>query len=206
MEPSSAAASSWLSRAALRIAYRKTRQWLGFRAMKLYGVEFFADRSALEKARSIDEQLATASEVVGVFIVGRKFRQNYVENYRRLSRLILPKPDAESVKHYAASVDDMGNFQKAIAQTTKALQERGITIRWHPEIIQYSMILGDINKSSGWAQIECAMPYSRPNQRPSFTVKRREHEMLAIALGETFKRMWHESVDPDPSIMERFLG
>jgi hypothetical protein len=203
--PIPAPVQNWVYRTAARIGIDKGGRWLGSVCMKLSGIEFFPDRSALEKSRSIDEQLATASDVVGVFIIGRKFRQNYVENSRRLSRLILPRPDAESVRHYATSVDDIGHFQRSIVETTKALQERGTTIRWHPEIIQYSMILGDINKHSGWAQIECAMPFSKSNQRPSFTVKRNGHEMLATALSDAFERMWNNSAVPDPSVIERYL-
>jgi hypothetical protein len=204
--PIPAPVQNWAYRTAARIGLDKGGRWLGRVCMKFSGVEFFPDRSTLEKSRSIDEQLATASDVVGVFIVGRKFRQNHIENSRRLSRLILPRPDTESVRHYANSVDDIGNFQRSIVQTTLALQERGTTIRWHPEIIQYSMILGDINKYSGWAQIECAMPFSKLNQRPSFTIKRHGHEMLAIALSDVFEQMWNNSVVPDSSVIERYLN
>jgi hypothetical protein len=61
MEPSTAD-SSWISRLAIRVAFRKARQWLGFRAMRLSGVEFFPNREMLEHARKFDEQLAAADE------------------------------------------------------------------------------------------------------------------------------------------------
>src|SRR4051794_11581161 len=35
--------------------------------------------------------------------------------------------------------------------------------------------LGDAKKQSGWVQLECALPYSRSNLRPSMTIKRRYH-------------------------------
>jgi len=64
--------------------------------------------------------------------------------------------------------------------------------------------VGQSNVNSGWAQIECALPFSKPNRRPSFTVQRRTHESLVIAFKDIFEAIWNASSDTDQELMNEY--
>jgi hypothetical protein len=183
---------------------RKPLRLAGRSVMKWSGIEFFSKRPDLDKARSLDELLATASDVSAILVKGRAIREQHLENAGRISRLLLPHPEAQSVRHYAKTVND-AYLTRHIAETTRVMLSKRTQVRWYPEMIHYSLMLGDPGKSAGWAHVECVLPYSRSNLRPSFTVKRRLQEGLVIAMSDNFERMWAASSDPDNETMNRIL-
>jgi len=171
------------------------------------GLKFFSDRDSLERNRSLDAQLAQASEVDAIFMVGRKLQELEIKNIRRLKRVILPNPNGQSAITYAKTVDQLGHFQRHIAEATKSLRdEHKIEVKWWPDPLYHSILMGDSDKSTGWLHIESALPFSKLNVRPSFTVERRSFENLVTAMSGVFTKMWGASEAPNEATLAKFLS
>jgi hypothetical protein len=94
--------------------------------MRLSGVEFFPNRTELQKQRSLDEQLGSADAIDLVTIIGRTLHETQLKNIKNIKRVIFPNPDSPSAEDYARSVNETGFFKRQIAETTKSLQRKAI--------------------------------------------------------------------------------
>lgn len=199
-----AVVSGWLGDKFTALGLDALARKLGRAAMRMSGVDFFPDRAALERSRSIDEQLASAKDIAAVFIVGNKYREHRLQNGRRLTRLILPHPESEAVKLYAKSGRNH-TLQRSIVDTTVDVAALyGTKILWHRQMLHYSIMLGDPKKNDGWAHIECAFPYSSSNLRPSFTVSRKSHEVLVAEMDSMFENLWATAEEPDLATLKKY--
>jgi hypothetical protein len=179
--------------------------WIGRQMMGWAGVDFFVNRNE-QHPRVLDDLLGTANEIDAIVVIGRLLHETDLKNIRRIRRVIFPNPESDSSVHYAHSVNEFGHFRRNIAEASTSLKNKGIQVRWYPHALNYSMLIGDGNTKKGWVQTEIVMPYSAPNRRPSWRVRRSKQENLVIAMCDVFEKVWDESIPPDEAVIRRHLG
>ena len=59
-----------------------------------------------------------------------------------------------------------------------------------------SLILADVEKPSGWIHVESVFPFSKTNQRPSWTLHRRTSEKTVLEMKRIFDEMWDAAKEP----------
>src|SRR5262245_32065967 len=101
----------------------------------LAGVEFFESRAKLENRRNLDAQLAKATTIYAILIVGRKIREQQLLHIRNIRKAILPDPYSRSFAHYAKTVGEENHLEKYVVETTTYLTKEGIEVKWYPHVI-----------------------------------------------------------------------
>lgn len=189
----------WLRYVGVRQGARAIRRRMG-RAVIGFGATFFSSREALEQSRNFGEFLGSAERIDAIYVVGRSFIRDHSDRFRRIRRLILPDPTSASFKFYEQSTGEPNLAEYVVTATQICRTQIGIQVRWCPELIQQSVLIGDSDKRSGWVHAELVMPYSRANARPSITVKKSRFERVVSSYQETFNLLWALSKEPPAQI------
>ena len=168
-------------------------------------VQFYPDRPSLDRSGTLDTLLGSANEVKAVLVGGSGFITHRPQNARRVSRAILPHPQCGSLVGYSKTTGDFPGLSSKIAQTTKHLQDFGINVRWYPEMICHTLLIGDPQAPSGWAKFESVLPYADFSMRPNIIVRTREHPEMLQLLDDVFQKMWLNSSDPDKITLSNLL-
>jgi hypothetical protein len=164
-------------------------------AMTGGGIEFFPTRETLVRAHgTLGSRLKNVSSVSGMWVVGLKFL-GARENIHVLKRLLLPHPDGDALKNYA-KVSKHGEVIQYIKDATKQAQSNGTKVKWYREFVFASIVLVDTDKPTGWAHVELVMPYSQPENRPSFTIYKRQSEATVSELQRIFDEIWEVASVP----------
>jgi hypothetical protein len=162
--------------------------------------ELFLDRPALEArygARPLDN-VATAH---CVWLVGTKsFRIN--EELHKVSCLLLPNPNSASLKDFQKNLPGTVNLFNEIHRVTLDAQDKGIAVKWYPELTGQSWWIGDRDTQGAFVHIECLMPFSQTNRRPSFRVYRSQDEDFYKRYCEIFDKMFYREDSVTPVIDE----
>jgi hypothetical protein len=185
------------------LGIRQIASWLLARmgrAMIGFGASFFASRAALEQHRSFDDLIGSTEAVDAIYVIGRSFIRNDSKRFRRIRRLMLPDPRSESFKFYEQSTGEPNLVDSVMRATAVCRDDIKIEVRWCEELIQQSVLIGDSDKRSGWVHVELAMPYSKANARPSFTVTKSRFEGVVNSYQEAFNRLWEVSYKPDETV------
>jgi hypothetical protein len=185
------------------IGVRQLAVWLlarHSRAMIGFGATFFSSRAALEQHRSFDDLIGSTEAVDAIYVTGRSFIRNDSARFRRIRRLILPDPRSDSFRFYERSTGEPNLADSVMRATAVCRDDIRIEVRWCQELIQQSILIGDSDKRTGWVHVELAMPYSKANSRPSFTVTKRRFESVVNSYQEAFNRLWDVSYKPDETI------
>ncbi|MGY8678574.1 hypothetical protein Q2941_12300 [Bradyrhizobium sp. UFLA05-153] len=169
------------------------------RAMIGFGANFFASRTALEQHRSFDDLIGSTEAVDAIYITGRSFIRNDSKRFRRIRRLILPDPRSDSFRFYEQSTGEPNLVDSVLRATAVCRDDIKIEVRWCEVLVQQSVLIGDSDKSTGWVHAELAVPFSKANSRPSFTVTKRRFENVVNSYQETFNQLWAVSYTPDAS-------
>lgn len=157
--------------------------------------EFFVDRFALEKvheARPL-QQVETAE---CVWLSGQKELRS-AENLNKIKKLILPNPNSVSLKHFADTVPGSSPVQEDIEGAISFSQNQRINVRLYPEFIGHSWWIGNRGQPTAFVHIECVLPYSMTERRPSFRVYRWQDEKLYEQYCAIFDSMWDASKPPE---------
>ena len=171
--------------------------------MRLSGVEFHPSRAKLHVA-DLDALLGSAVSVDAALMTGRTLRENRLTNIRRITRAILPHPRSASVAMYcrADPAGDLARNEADVCQATHFFRKQQIAVRWFPETIFQTFLVGDGRKNSGWVHLETGLPYSRTNLRTSWKASRSKHEELVDSIADIFDAMWKDSAEPDAEILK----
>lgn len=166
--------------------------------VKSSGFVFFTNRNTLERENGkLGARFAAAKHVDALWIKGGSFYDEN-ENTHVVKRLILPDPESESIRFFAQSVDqeDIGSVIRAV--TEKATRV-GAKVKWCKEFPGVSMNLVDTGRENGWTHVEVVLPFSKPNDRPSFTIKKSRSPDSVLEFQRVFNVLWDESVAPSGS-------
>src|SRR5439155_14321738 len=98
-------------------------------------IEFFKSRTELESYRGLDAQLAKATTICAMLMVGRKIREQGLRNLRHIRKVILPDPYLNAARDYAKTVNDEMHFSTYIKEATKYLQNNGVEVKWYPYVL-----------------------------------------------------------------------
>lgn len=173
----------WLASGLLRI---------GGQRVKGSGFRFYFSRPALEQRNKKLGQLFTDTKWVdALWVKGEKF-YDANENIHAVKRLILPNPDSNSLRLFANSVD-----QEALKEIIKAVTQKatkaGAQVRWCKEFYCTSINLVDTGRNNGWVHVEVVLPYSRPEDRPSFTIEKSRSPDCVLEFQRIFNEIWDKS-------------
>jgi len=171
------------------------------------GLEFFPKRTILEQTHPLDKGIPKATNEYQILSTGRKFLAHKVpdEYLRRIRKIIFPKPDTDSVKYYAISInEEPGTVNQWILKATQKMQGTpyNAEVRWCEQFIQYSIRIGDPEKTGGWVHIEQVLPYSYHDIRPSMTLYRKDFEDVVDEYFRIFNELWGKSETPPKNINE----
>jgi hypothetical protein len=53
-------------------------------------------------------------------------------------------------------------------------------------------VLADIDRANGWIHVESVLPYSKTNNRPSYTIDKRHSEEAVLEMQRIFNRIWDD--------------
>jgi hypothetical protein len=163
--------------------------------------QFFPDRASLHRAHgTLAKRFAGVSSVSALWVVGQKFYHGD-ESIGVLRELLLPNPDGNAIKYLAKTVA-RPDISRDIRSTTQMALKSGTNVRWYDHFIFSSIILADIDKPSGWMHIETVLPYSKPERRPSYTVKKSESEEAVLEMARIFRRIWDEAKEASEARVE----
>ncbi|MBI4006583.1 MAG: hypothetical protein HY356_07925 [Gammaproteobacteria bacterium] len=171
------------------------------------GLEFFPKRIILEQTHPLDKGIPKATNEYQILSTGRKFLAHKVpdEYLRRIRKIIFPKPDTDSVKYYAISInEEPGTVNQWILKATQKMQGTpyNAEVRWCEQFIQYSIRIGDPEKMGGWVHIEQVLPYSYHDIRPSMTLYKKDFEDIVDEYYRIFNELWEKSEPPPKNINE----
>jgi hypothetical protein len=165
-------------------------------------VKFFPNRNDME---GLDKLLVTAKRVDAIVIIGRTLLEHKLDCIRQFERVIFPNPEGDSILDYAETVNERDILQRTTAKATKRLLDERIKVRWYPHAIHHTVLLVDADLNSGWVQVESALPFSIPNLRPRWIVRRNRHDQLVISMKDIFEKMWNKSTEPKSADIKRLL-
>ena len=161
---------------------------------------FFQTRQLMEEVRGgLDRFLDGAPAFDAVLVAGRKFTE--VSGKRtKIRRAILPKPDSDSVLHYALMVKDK-SLPTLIEDTTEAFREQGTKVRWYPYLLSHAIMIGRDHRDDddrevedgSLVQVESVLPFVKPDKRPSFTIYRATYSESISIFQRVFSEMWKAS-------------
>ena len=155
---------------------------------------FFTTREELERAKPFDQFLSKAANIDAVFSTGRGFRYER-ENWRRITRLILPEPTAPSFQFYEGSVSE--RLADDIENAIEECRKRHIEVRLSPIFVQQAFMIGDADKPDGWILVEEKLPFMTGHtKRPCFIVEKKAFPGVVSLYKETFEKLWNKSRDP----------
>src|SRR5262249_25124734 len=124
-----------------------------------------------------------------VWLSGQKvFRPG--EDLHKIKRLILPDPSSKSVEEFEKSLPNRNPLRSDVETALKSAREARIDVRLYPEFTGQSWWIGDRDKSSAFVHIECLIPNSRSERRPSFRVYRWQDENFYQQHCSIFDWMW----------------
>jgi hypothetical protein len=171
----------------------------------------FAPAASLQNAskghlqtKDFDTQLSQAANIDAVVVIGRTIRESNLQNLRRIRRVIFPHPQAESTKRYARTVNEQNRIERDIVEATIFLKESHIDVRWYPDMIHQTFLIGDGELRNRWVHLETVLPYSYPNLRQSWMAHRLHHEQLVASFTRIFEEMWKASNQPNKELIERY--
>jgi len=135
-------------------------------------------------------------------VTGRKFLTEKYDAIRHIRRIILPDPNSDSLKFYSSSIYSEDAVRNHILEATRVCSEEfGIRVRWCPQHIQSTFMLGDAEKRSGWLHAEMVLPFSRANLRPSFTAKKERFPELVDSYQTIFEALWDQASEPQMKVV-----
>jgi hypothetical protein len=142
---------------------------------------------------TLAERLKTASSVNAIWVIGQKF-YHAQENLDIIKRLLLPKPTGASFKYHSEVSGHADTINYVINATQTALKH-GTKVKWYEPFVFHSINLVDSDKPTGWAHVEMVLPYSKVDQRPSFTVYKQRSEQTVAELQRIFDEIRHKAED-----------
>jgi hypothetical protein len=128
--------------------------------MRLSGVEFFPNRTELQKQRSLDEQLGSADAIDLVTIIGRTLHETQLKTSRTLnvSFFLTQTHHRRKITREASTKRDFLNGK--LPKPPKACNAKQLKVRWYSHTIRQSFMIGGARKNNGWVQIETVLPFS----------------------------------------------
>ncbi|MGA3306607.1 MAG: hypothetical protein ABSC26_11485 [Stellaceae bacterium] len=141
----------------LGVALLATAWVMRFRKPKSEGkkVEFYPDRAKLQRAEgTLAERFASVSTISALWVIGQKF---YMAGTKTdaVKRLLLPKPDSESFKHFVKT-SPHASAGSMVREVTELALAAGTKVRWYETFVFHSIILADVDKPTGWMHINAA--------------------------------------------------
>jgi hypothetical protein len=184
-----AAQIRWLRYVGLAQLARWLRRRMG-RVMIGVGAKFFPSRDALNQSRDFNEFLGSAEEIDAIYVTGRVFIQDHHNRFRRIKRVIFPDPESNSFRFFAESTGETDLAECVRRATAVCRDQIKMEVRWCPEMVQQSVLIGDSKKRTGWVHAEIVLPCSKANSRPSFTVYKSRFSEVVDTYQEIFDRLW----------------
>lgn len=166
------------------------------------GITFYPERRILDKARDIAKVLRGVDTAYAFSVRGDKLVNGVANSERHIKKLLLPDPNASSLKNLELSTNREGAFSESIRAVSSAAGNKGIPVRWYPEFIGYSLLIVEPHSDSGWLSVEWVLPYSTEHaDRPSITISKKKQPKAFQHFLQTFEKMWDaaKSADSDPS-------
>jgi hypothetical protein len=195
LERLAGSSSKWARYTGFRWLARKIRRRMALSMIGI-GATFFPSRDALNQSRDFNEFLGTAEDIDAIFVTGRVFIQDHHDKFRRIKRIIFPNPESASFKFYESHTGET-DLAACIRRATVICREKTrMHVRWAPELIQQSILIGDSDKRTGWVHAEFVLPLSTANSRPSITIRRTRYEALVKSYQEIFDKLWDISIEP----------
>ena len=166
------------------------------------GIEFFQTRKELDrKYPSISDRLEGVSTVWAMWAVGTRFIDSPADK-KALKRLILPNPDCKSAKFYFDTIGQEHARTLIRPTTLKAITAK-IEVRWLDYFPFHSITIAGPDDPDGWAYIEHALPYYATEERPGYTIHRKDQPEAVRAPVEKFSEIWdHAKVPTDEELTE----
>ncbi len=164
------------------------------------GIEFYSSRVVLNKHRELADIVKNTKTGIFVFSVRGDSVINSVptpENY--IKKFLLPNPASDSFVNFEQSVKNSGLFASSVKSVTKKAQEKEIPVRWYPEFVGYSLLIGDRNEDNAWVHLEFVLPCTYHLDRPSLTIRKKQQPIAFEHFARAFDEMWDKGEEPDDS-------
>lgn len=182
-----------------KVALERDKHKLG----QFHGVEFYDSREALEKQRTLREQLESAKEVWGFWRTGTEVYVTQTIQSGRIKRLILPHPQGQGVELMADALGKKKeDFAAEIIKLTKEAIEARVSVRWFEGWVGNTLMIGNPHSENAWIHVETFFPFSVSKDWPAFRVERQKLQRLFSTLLGSYQQIWDESHPPPQSIMQ----
>ncbi len=161
------------------------------------GIEFYPDRARLAARHPLLPTLQSANEVWAWFSVGTAVRSGDAVRHQRIKRLLLASPTDPSFPLLAKAVNrTTEDLATQIRYLTQEAQAAGVAVKWCDGLTGDSLLIGNPESVSGWAQVETFIPGVVQTDRPSFRVQRQDQDGLFATLKAAYVLAWDRAVDP----------
>jgi hypothetical protein len=159
------------------------------------GFDFFPDRQSLiQKYGKLGARFEGVSSVLALWVIGQQFYDSD-ENLGLIKKLLLPDPNGEAFKFMVDTGPNRG-APNDLKDATRVAKTKGTKVRWYKHFIHHSIIIADIERPSAWVHVESVFPYSKTNQRPSWTITKERFEKAVSEMHQIFDNIWDSAREP----------
>lgn len=152
------------------------------------GLRLYSSRSDQKEWSELMNEIKTME---ACFVTGHMALHESA-NRKKIKKLLLTDPNAQSAKRYANSFKDE-SFHNLVVDNTKIAQEAEIEVRWCSEFLGYSFFIADRDyEESAFIQIEFVLPGLDTSQRPSVTIKKKTYPDVFAKLVGVFDEIWSD--------------
>jgi len=161
------------------------------------GLTIYPERRLLDKYTDLEETLKMAEIIEAYSIIGFNLMNKVTRPERYVKKLLLPRPDCNSLKNLEDTTSREGNFTPTIKTSTQIAIKNKIPVRWYPEFIGYSYYIANRNKDNGWVHVEYVLPHTSDHlKRPSMRINKKEYPKIFNYYVEAFDEMWSNAYTP----------
>jgi hypothetical protein len=154
----------------------------------------YASRQELEE-RAGTRPLSSVQTADCFWVSGIK-AANAGEEWAKVKRLILPNPDAVSIKRLNEARPGGSSIPEDIRTTTRDAKKFNVSVRWYPDFIGASWWIGNPGKGNAFVHIEVVFPFTMRERRPGIRIYRWQNETFYEEHCRTFDAMWDAAVEP----------
>lgn len=158
------------------------------------GFQYFPNRESLTRVHGeLASRLKPVANADAIFVVGADF-YHAGQSTHVIRRLILPNPEDDAFGYYLKSVGQEAT-KDLVKEITNLAKSKGAKVRWCKHFICHTMVLADVDKSSGWVHIESVFPHSLPKQRPGYTISKLQSADAVAQAKRIFDDLWDNSAE-----------